>query len=384
MLRLEKIPMELLILLAEKKGQLVSREEIAEKLWGKDVFLDTEQGINTAIRKIRQALRDDPEQSLYIQTVVGKGYRFIGPIKVTAKGGDGIAGQTASIQEKATFPIPLDRSRPLPVGVIVVAALALGSLIAFALLIGRVRQQRVEPLTLSAAPFTTYEGTETIPRLSPDGSQVAFSWDGDPPPGLKGFDLYVKVIGGENLLRLTRRPSKEWIGSAWSPDHTQIAFHRISGSDTGVYVVPALGGPERKLRSTRMSFVGSPIDWSPDGKWIVFQDILPPDNLPRLFLLSPETLEGRQIPHAPECLVEASPAFSHDGKHLAYTCIQDIEHHHLRIYTLAVSDRLPKPITTLGDIGWWGPLMGLAWTADDKRLIFPGEFLQDERGTITN
>jgi len=136
-LRLEKIPMELLILLAEKKDQLVSREEITEKLWGKDVFLDTEQGINTAIRKIRQALRDDPEQSRYIQTVVGKGYRFIGPIKVTGKGGDGIPGQPASIQEKATFPIPLDRSRRLPVGGIVVAVLALGSLIAFALLLGR-------------------------------------------------------------------------------------------------------------------------------------------------------------------------------------------------------------------------------------------------------
>src|SRR3984893_12899292 len=75
--RLEKIPMELLILLADKQGQLVRREEIIERLWGRDVFLDTEQGINTAIRKIRRALRDDAEQPRYLQTVVGKGYRFI-------------------------------------------------------------------------------------------------------------------------------------------------------------------------------------------------------------------------------------------------------------------------------------------------------------------
>ena len=78
--------MELLILLIEKKEELVAREEIIERLWGNRVFVDTEQGINTAIRKIRLALRDDPERSRYVQTVVGKGYRFIGPIKVTGNG----------------------------------------------------------------------------------------------------------------------------------------------------------------------------------------------------------------------------------------------------------------------------------------------------------
>src|SRR5438067_1362887 len=60
-LKLEKIPMELLILLASRSGQLVRREEIIDKLWGKDVFLDSEQGVNTAIRKIRQILDDDPD-----------------------------------------------------------------------------------------------------------------------------------------------------------------------------------------------------------------------------------------------------------------------------------------------------------------------------------
>src|SRR6266446_8275117 len=78
-LKLEKIPMELLILLAGRKGQLVSREEIIDKLWGKDVFVDSEHGVNTAIRKIRQALGDDPEEPRFVQTVTGKGYRFIAP-----------------------------------------------------------------------------------------------------------------------------------------------------------------------------------------------------------------------------------------------------------------------------------------------------------------
>src|SRR3984893_2284457 len=79
-LKLEKIPMELLTLLAESNGRLVSRDEIVEKIWGKDVFVDTEHGINTAIRKIRQVLGDDPEQPRFVQTVTGKGYRFIGQI----------------------------------------------------------------------------------------------------------------------------------------------------------------------------------------------------------------------------------------------------------------------------------------------------------------
>ena len=82
-IKLERIPMELLIMLASKNGQLVRREEIIEKLWGKDVFVDSEHGVNTAIRKIRNALQDDPEKPRFIETVVGKGYRFIAPL-VTA------------------------------------------------------------------------------------------------------------------------------------------------------------------------------------------------------------------------------------------------------------------------------------------------------------
>jgi TolB-like protein/DNA-binding winged helix-turn-helix (wHTH) protein len=79
-LKLEKIPMDLLTLLVESNDQLVSRDQIIEKIWGKDVFLDTEHGINTAIRKIRQALGDDPDQPRFVQTVTGKGYRFIAPV----------------------------------------------------------------------------------------------------------------------------------------------------------------------------------------------------------------------------------------------------------------------------------------------------------------
>jgi DNA-binding winged helix-turn-helix (wHTH) protein len=78
--RLEGLPLQALMYLIEQKGQLVTREQIADVLWGKDVFVDVEQGINTVIRKIRMALEDDAGQPRYLQTVVGRGYRFVAAI----------------------------------------------------------------------------------------------------------------------------------------------------------------------------------------------------------------------------------------------------------------------------------------------------------------
>jgi TolB-like protein/DNA-binding winged helix-turn-helix (wHTH) protein/Tfp pilus assembly protein PilF len=78
--RLERKPLELLILLVEKRGTLVSREEIIQRVWGDDVYFDAERGINNAVRKIRAALHDESGQPHFVETVVGKGYRFIASI----------------------------------------------------------------------------------------------------------------------------------------------------------------------------------------------------------------------------------------------------------------------------------------------------------------
>ena len=80
-LRLERIPAELLVLLIEERRQLVSRDRIIERIWGKDVFLDTDNSINAAIHKIRQVLKDDPEQPQFVQTITGRGYRFIAQVE---------------------------------------------------------------------------------------------------------------------------------------------------------------------------------------------------------------------------------------------------------------------------------------------------------------
>src|SRR5690242_5457375 len=80
--KLEKKPMELLIFLVSRREQLVSRQEIVSKLWGSDLFLDTEPNINNIVRKIRSALGDDSAKPRFLETVVGKGYRFVGPLRV--------------------------------------------------------------------------------------------------------------------------------------------------------------------------------------------------------------------------------------------------------------------------------------------------------------
>lgn len=77
--RLEGLPLQLLMFMVENRGQLVTREQIAAALWSKDVFVDIDQGINTAIRKVRRALGDDADEPQYLQTVVGRGYRFVVP-----------------------------------------------------------------------------------------------------------------------------------------------------------------------------------------------------------------------------------------------------------------------------------------------------------------
>ena len=103
--------------------------------------------------------------------------------------------------------------------------------------------------------MTALPGQEISPSFSPDGNQVAFAWDGETNGA--GFDLYVKVIGTDKPLRLTNHPAP-WLGVAWSPDGRTIAVHRVATEEGGIFLVPALGGPERKLASTNNSGAGCP------------------------------------------------------------------------------------------------------------------------------
>jgi TolB-like protein/Tfp pilus assembly protein PilF len=104
---LERHPMDLLILLVERRRQLVSRADIAERLWGAGVFLDFEMGVNTAIRKLRQALRDSRESPTFVETISGKGYRFIAPVKAVLLG-----QHYEAIESVAVLPFANDSADP--------------------------------------------------------------------------------------------------------------------------------------------------------------------------------------------------------------------------------------------------------------------------------
>ncbi len=387
--RLQDQPFQVLLALLARPGEVVTREELRAKLWPADTFVDFDHGLNAAVKRLRDALGDTAENPRFIETLPRHGYRFIGTItpQPRVSGVSPETGEIASTPPASAKAIEMAASRLnwLKAGVAILAAAAC-LWVAFSVYL----KFRTHPdsAVLAAVPFTAYPGVQTCPAFSPDGSQIVFAWNGDPASGSKGFDLYVKVIGSENLVRLTHHPSDS-ICPAWSPDGTQIAFHRRSGADTGVYVISALGGPERKLRSTQIvdpgvaATTGDPdaISWSPDGKWIAYVEELPPNADLRLFLLSVESLERRQIPHASECLEEVRPAFSHNGSRLAYFCALSLQDLTWGLYTIAVSGGAPKLVTTLGIEGTSAVA---AWTADDNKLIFsnrpssglPGEFCE--------
>ena len=132
-LKLEPTPFGILALLLEQRGELVTREQIVERIWGKGVFLDTDNSINGAIRKIRLVLNDDREQPLFIQTVTGRGYRFVAPIAESEPEPPAplpLAVVPPAQSEKAIEPAPslLRRLRPavtLVASIILIALLAL-------------------------------------------------------------------------------------------------------------------------------------------------------------------------------------------------------------------------------------------------------------------
>jgi Tol biopolymer transport system component/DNA-binding winged helix-turn-helix (wHTH) protein len=412
-LRLPGQSFQILKMLLERPGQLVSREELHKALWPSDTFVDFEHGVNAAVNRLREALGDSADCPRIIETLPRRGYRFIGTTnppptvpEVVPEIVPEIVPKVSRAPEHGASELPATEQKKVRTSnrirwMKISAWSLVGVVCAIAVIFSYRRAwPRVHPPAMTPVPFTDYPGFEECPTFSPDGSQIAFSWSGDPAAGLKGADLYVKAVNSENSLRLTQHPSG-FICPDWSPDGTQIAFVRLSASrvagvavdstdDTGLYIVPALGGPERKLRSTQGGWGG--VTWSADGKWLAYPDhtrpasVIHPMDPNRIYLLSLDTLESHQIPHADECLAEMIPAFSHSGDRLAYLCLLKTNVNEFGIYSVSLSSGSPTLISKF--ITGWDLPDGMAWTADDKSLIVsrphPGNDLELNEVTLTD
>jgi Tol biopolymer transport system component len=337
-------PFEVLAILIETPGKIVTREEFQKRLWPADTFVDFDHGLNTAVNRLREVLGDSADCPRFVETVPRRGYRLTREISTVV---------AADPEEH-----PPGTSRPWA-KIAALSAAGLSILIA-AFIYFRPGRPRLASESVTPIPFTAFPGMEVAPTFSPDGSQIAFAWNGDLASGSKGYDLYTKVSSSENLLRLTNHPSA-WLSPAWSPDGEQVAFHRIAGSETGIYVVPALGGPERKLVSTHVTTDALGISWSPDAKWIAFSDSTATGEHHRLRLLAVSSLEITPIPHIDKCREEVSPAFSRGGQ-LAYVCV--LGSGGFGLYTVALPGRTPHQLGLYA--GWPN---GIAWTSDGQRLV---------------
>jgi eukaryotic-like serine/threonine-protein kinase len=168
---------------------------------------------------------------------------------------------------------------------------------------------------LEAVPLTTYPGREEEPTFSPDGSHVAFTWDGEDQ---KNVDIYVKAIGSEQPLRLTFDPARD--GSpAWSPDGTQIAFLRDTpGGGSEVRLVPPTGGRERRLAEVGAN-AGQGLAWSLDGRKLAIADRSSPAEPFGLILLDIESGVKERLTTPPSSeFGDNLPAFSPDGRTVAF------------------------------------------------------------------
>jgi eukaryotic-like serine/threonine-protein kinase len=221
------------------------------------------------------------------------------------------------------------------------------------------------------APLTSYRGIETTPALSPDGDLVAFSWNGE---NEDNRDIYVKQVGMGSPVRLTTDRAQD-IQPVWSPDGRLIAFlRRVPQSPEDlpsytVHIVPALGGPERKvtqISNPTMSAVMGMVpglSWSMDGKSLAVPMSSVGSEPPGLFLVSIETGERRRLTASPrEALWDCYPVFSPDGRNLAFLrsigMVRDIY--------LAPATGGPERRLTFDS----SAVAGLAWTTDSREIVF--------------
>ncbi|MGC2660427.1 MAG: winged helix-turn-helix domain-containing protein, partial [Bryobacteraceae bacterium] len=365
-LKLQDQPLLMLILLLERPGEIITREEIQKRLWPENTYVDFDNAINSAVRKLRDALGDEPANPRFIETLARRGYRFIAPVSRTVAADHRQAISTIA-KEQIEAAVPKGHFRwavPAVVAAVVLAGIGLVWVV----------RDRGHQAPAAPVPLTSYPGFQLFPSFSPEGTRVAFSWG---EPGKRPSNIYVKMIGPGEPVRLTSNSSGDF-APAWSPDGRLIAFLRaVDHERSAIIVIPALGGQERELARIRFSAdlemslpdweweVPPPfLAWSPDGKWLLALDQR------RVVRISAESGEKRPLTSPPPAIFgDGSLAVSPDGKTLAFT--RTVTYSVSDVYVVPISkDLLPtsEPQRITSDSK---EITGLAWTSDGRALVFP-------------
>src|SRR5215470_12047055 len=254
-LRLSGQPLQVLAILLERPGTVVTRDELQKRLWP-DTFVDVDHNLNTAINKIREALGDSSENPRFVETLPRRGYRFIGPIMANGAAAAEVARGAES--RSAGGPESVARTRSLLSLALLGAVILLG--VAGVWIYMR-RGTPVSPPQRMLTRITVDEGLQNEPTWSPDGRYIAYSSD----RGGK-TDIWVQQVTGGDPIQITKGPGHNW-QPEWSPDGNYIAYRSEEG-EGGIYIVPALGGAglERKIAP-----FGYYPHWSPGGSQMLFQ-----------------------------------------------------------------------------------------------------------------
>ncbi len=212
-------------------------------------------------------------------------------------------------------------------------------------------------------PFTSSGGDKDCPAMSPDGNEVAFSWQGEKSTDPNIYNIYVQLVGAGSPLRITSARASD-LSPAWSPDGRFIAFEREAGQSHAYFIVPALGGSERKLANAYPAAFGGGISWSPDGKYLAVADRGSPNgSRAGIFFVSVESGEMRDSGIELPAPYIVAPALSPDGKYLAFVSGSGFLSND--IYVVPISGGKSRPLTSLH-----AHIRGPAWMSNGQELVF--------------
>lgn len=247
--RLSGQPFRILLVLLERPGELVSRERLREEVWGGATFVDFDHGLNAAVNKLRRALGDAAENPRYIETQLGRGYRFIGTVE----------------QRHSAPPVvletPIRENLPERRKVSVWWWLAAAAACMVSLAVGwRLHSPLSARPPWKLTQLTSDSGFSYAPAISPDGRLLAYASDRGQE---SGPDLYVKQVAGGQPVRLTF----DGLGNTtpdFSPDGSKVVF-RSDRDGGGIYEIPAFGGEVRLLARDGLN-----PKFSPDGSEVAY------------------------------------------------------------------------------------------------------------------